>query len=178
MGALAYMQGFPLAWGFLAVVLVAAGTSTLLNQARGFLVAYSPQNKVYISDCYAFYGVNPDQKQGYCIALTITNSSDVPMEYKAVRKSARFGDRAITVHSAKATDGDVIEPHRDRRHVLGAVVSPPMEETVIEGEVDFEFIYGRPGKLNYTTRRRYALLCQLDEQGAVTKSSFHPQPIT
>src|SRR4051812_15175580 len=65
MGALAYAQGLPLALGFLCVVLASAGASTMLNQARSFMLAYSVQGKFVLKGAFGERGQSGDGSQGY-----------------------------------------------------------------------------------------------------------------
>lgn len=171
MATLAYTQGLPLAWGFLAVVLAAAGASTVLNQARSFMLAYSVANKIYTTGVDAVPAADSGGKRGYGISIHFQNSADIPLEYRVRRSSAHLDGRIASVSGPDvhlATDGDIIEAGGRREFVVGLVPMALAKNKHISGELEITYAYGRPGKLNNERAEKFNLRITTDEEGKVS----------
>lgn len=174
MGALAYLQHLPLAYGFLAVLLAAAAVSLLMNQARTFMLAYSPINKVVAEIAMIMHAKDDDGKEGYAIGVLIHNRADVPMAFRVTREQ---GDVNGTVarQGKDATKGDIINAGDSRIHVIGLAVMASIPDSVLMGNVELAYKYGRPNNLSCESTFRRGLRAQTDAGGLPLITNPHVQ---
>jgi hypothetical protein len=165
MAVIAFVRGLPLEWAFPAVIVSAAGASALLNQARTFMLAYSVANKVYDHAIGAQLAANDEHPSGYSIFIRFLNAADVPLEYRVTRVSAHLEGRLAK--QQVVSTGSLIEAGEERPYMIGLVPMDPVQAGKIKGEVEVEYVYGRPGKLNHVTAHRRQLMIATDENGQV-----------
>lgn len=176
MGWLAYANGLPLAWGFFAVMAVAAFTSTLLNQARSFLVAYSAAGKISMRGGELIRAISKLGTRGYGVSMIINNHADITLEYRVKRVTGHIEGRAILQDSDAALDGDTIEIRGGRVHSCGIAKMDPLESATIHGEIEIHVSYGRPGKLNYLLEETYTILGSTNDKGQTKNVRFILSP--
>jgi hypothetical protein len=171
MGALAYAQGLPLAWGFLAVILAAAATATALNQVRSFVLSYSVVGKLYTATLSIERAMSLEEQEGYSVGVPFRNAADIALEYRVRRFSAHLDGRIVARHGPSAnlaTDGDVIEAGGSRIFIVGLVVMEPAIGKHLTGELEITYSYGRPGRLNNERTENFRMVVTTDEDGDVS----------
>jgi hypothetical protein len=173
MGVLAYAQGLPVAWGFLGVIVAAAATSTMLNQARSFMIAYSVSGKVSIYDAKVKSGMNLDKTVGYLVTIEFKNTADVPLQYHIDRFSGHIDNRIIARPGRSgemAGLGGIISPGSGKLYTVGMAVMSLEKDKHLEGELEVTYSYGRLGKLNYINTEKFVLAISTGGTGTVKHS--------
>ncbi|MCZ4342023.1 hypothetical protein O4H52_10430 [Sphingomonadaceae bacterium G21617-S1] len=162
----AWLQSLPLVWGFLAVIAAAAGTATLLNQARAFLVSYSLAGKFRRKDVFVSPGtLVQGGAQGYQMGVIFENRSDIPLEFHVVRAIAHLSNtRATGQGSAKP---EPINPSAELGHMCGVVPIALAPNAHLMGEMELVVEYGRPGKLTGKITENLDLFITTDVAGNV-----------
>lgn len=168
MGALAYIEGLPLAWGFLAIIFSAAAAATLLNQTRSFMLAYSVANKLYTKGVEVHRAQDTAGRGGYVVGIEFHNSADIPLEYRVRRCSGHLQERVVVAtDGGTASDGDVIEAQGRRTFYLGIVVMNSAKNKNMPGEAEITYVYGKPGKLNNEETEKFSIRVTTGEDGEV-----------
>jgi len=164
MAALAYAQDLPLAYSFVAVIIVVAATSTALNQGRAFLVAYNVAHKFPRAHVEVKYGAMTGDVAGYTTRVFYTNKADVPIEYDVTRSSCHL-DGKIAVHDQTARTGAIADPGNTLFHSVGLVPMEPRPNAKLSGVVELTMNYGRTGKAVYERTERLAIMLTTDANG-------------
>lgn len=170
MGILAYIQGLPLAYGFLAVLLSMASVSVLFNQARVFMLAYTANNKMVPEAAVVFRATDDHGNEGYAVGVTIRNKADVPLEFRETRSAAELDGRVLK-QDVVSTKGDIVESGECRIHVVGFVKMVPVTTGALAGKCDLVFDYGRPGNLIYQRSFKRSLRAALAPDGSVVHTN-------
>lgn len=165
MAGLAYMQALPLAWGFLAVVVVVAASATALNQGRAFVVSYGISGKLNVADVNVDFVQTPEGQLGYGLTVCFRNQADIPLLCAVTRASGSLNG---LVGIIKATGDDAVLPAHSERSIAVAFV--PMEAALnqtLSGEIEFEFDYGRNDELGNKERHKSQIHVRTGTDGKV-----------
>ena len=164
--AAAYAQGLPLTWGIVAVAAVVAFTSTAANQIRSFALSYSVAGKLRLHDVKVGLGVDTEKKWGgYAIGFVLRNAGDIPLEFLVHRASAHI-DGQVVRHNPDRPDG-IVQAGTQHGYMIGVAKSDPVADRMMEGELEFDLSYGRPGKLKHRMAEKYKLFAQTAPNGEV-----------
>lgn len=164
-GGLAYAQGLPLFWGFVGALLSAAATSTALNQARSFLLAYNAANKITIEGVEVMRATDDAGVDGYGMGLQFENRADIPLEFQIIRISGSIEGRLAVDRTT--TKGGLVDAASTYTFGVGVVPSERRISELLSGTIDFHMLYGRPGRLKHTIERSVDVRFRTDQHGSV-----------
>lgn len=176
MAVLSYLQGLPLAYGFALVLVAVAMTAVAMNQLRPFLIANAVLNKLQLENVDIRRGRLANGDPVYGVALVLRNRADFPIEYEMKRLITHLEGRLARKEEVGGTNSATILPSNAFNHMAGVFDRAPLPSGMLEGDVEFQAFYGRPGKRRLELSGRFKLVVATNEIGNVTEVIRYQMP--
>lgn len=169
MGALSYLNNYPIAIIFILCLSAFAITALGLNNFSQWRAARSPVNKVRFFD--PIIGVNLDDTQsppkvrGIKLGIMVYNVAQFPIEVKLENLETQISDRVPSEGFKSLSLNIGIGGYGRFSNAIIDLSGETLKNTILIGKIKAAVSYGRPGKLKYSLQHQLWVAMKFNNDG-------------